>query len=61
MIPETHYQATNHKIESLLWEKYQKPQGNVEMSNNQEMFLQYTYISEGKHWGNSPRLASEHK
>ena len=34
---------------------------NVKMSNNQEMSLQYTYIYEGKHWGNSPRLASEHK
>ena len=34
---------------------------NVKMSNNQEMSLQYTYISEGKHLGNSPRLASEHK
>ena len=33
----------------------------VEISNNQEMSLQYTYISEGKHWGNSLRLASEHK
>ena len=32
---------------------------NVKMSNNQEMSLQYTYIlvSEGKHRGNSPRLA----
>ena len=34
---------------------------NVKMSNNQEMSLQNTYVSEGKHWGNSPRLASEHK
>ena len=34
---------------------------NVERSNNQEMPLQYTSISEGKHWGISPRLASEHK
>ena len=34
---------------------------NVKMSNNQEMSLQYTYISEGKHRGNSPRMASEHK
>ena len=34
---------------------------NVKMSNNQEMSLQYTYIYEGIHWGNSPRLASEHK
>ena len=25
MIHEKHYQATNHKIESLLWEMYQKP------------------------------------
>ena len=33
---------------------------NVKMSNNQ-MSLQYTYIYEGKHWGNSPRLASEQK
>ena len=33
MISGKHYQATNHKIESLLWEKYQKPQGNVKMSN----------------------------
>ena len=31
------------------------------MNNNQEMSLQYYYISEGKHLGNSPRLASEHK
>ena len=34
---------------------------NENMSNNQEMSLQYTYIFEGKHRGNSPRLASEHK
>ena len=34
---------------------------NVKLSNNQEMSLQYAYIYEGKHWGNSPRLASEHK
>ena len=34
---------------------------NVKMSNNQEMSLQYTYIYEGKHQGNSSRLASEHK
>ena len=34
---------------------------NVEMSNTQEMSLQYTYISEGKYWGNSPCLASLHK
>ena len=28
-----HYQATNHKIDSLLWEMYQRLLGNVKMSN----------------------------
>ena len=34
---------------------------NAKTSNNKEMSLQCTYISEGTHWGNSLRLASEHK
>ena len=34
MIRGKHYQATNKKIDSLLWEKYEKkPYGNVKMSN----------------------------
>ena len=62
MIPEkniTKQQITKYKV---CYEKSTKnSKENVEMSNNQETTLQYTYISEGKHWGNSLRLASEHK
>ena len=62
MIPEkniTKQQITKLKV---CYEKSIKnSKENVEMSNNQEISLQYTYISEGKHWGNSLRLASEHK
>ena len=32
MIRGKHYQATNHIIDSLLWEKYQKPEENVKMN-----------------------------
>ena len=55
----TKQQITKKIACSENWTKNRKE--NVKISNNQEMSLQYTYISEGKHWGNSPRLASEHK
>ena len=62
MIPEKTLPSKKSQNRKTIVRKVPKNRKeNVEMSNNQEMSLQYTYISEGKHWGNSLRLASEHK
>ena len=59
---KTLHSNKSQKKKIVCYEKSTKTRKeNVKMSNNQEMSLQYTYIYEGKHWGKSPRLASEHK
>ena len=46
----------SQKRKSVMRKSTKNRKENVEISNNQEMSLQYTYISEGNHCGNSLRL-----